>query len=145
MGPNGFNVPYGHYNHPEIINKAHLDEINDLIQHVVFECSDYTASLTAVESNDFVYLDPPYMPETETSFVGYTLNGFNMDNHMNLFHLIHTLTEQNKKILLSNADVRLVRENFANEKYTISSILCKRAINSKNPDAKAKEVIIMNY
>jgi DNA adenine methylase len=85
------------------------------------------------------------MPETETSFVGYTLNGFNMDNHMNLFHLIHALTEQNKKILLSNADVRLVRENFANEKYTISSILCKRAINSKNPDAKAKEVIIKNY
>jgi DNA adenine methylase len=145
MGPNGFNVPYGHYNRPEIINKAHLDEIHDLIQPVVFECSDYTASLTTVESNDFVYLDPPYMPETETSFVGYTLNGFNMDNHMNLFHLIHALTEQNKKILLSNADVRLVRENFANEKYTISSILCKRAINSKNPDAKAKEVIIKNY
>jgi DNA adenine methylase len=47
--------------------------------------------------------------------------------------------------MLSNADVSLVRENFTDEKYTILSILCKRSINSKNPDAKAKEVIIRNY
>ena len=55
------------------------------------------------------------------------------------------LTDTNKKIMLSNADVSLVRENFTNEKYTTLSILCKRSINSKNPDAKAKEVIIKNY
>jgi hypothetical protein len=51
--------------------------------------------------------------------------------------------------MLSNADVELVRENFCNDvqnkKYNITSILCKRSINSKNPEAKAKEVIITNY
>ena len=31
------------------------------------------------------------------------------------------------------------------QRYNITSILCKRAINSKNPHAKAKEVIIKNY
>ena len=46
---------------------------------------------------------------------------------------------------MSNSDVELVRESFKEEKYKISSILCKRAINSKNPEAKAKEVIIKNY
>ena len=25
VGPKGFNVPYGHYKNPEIINKEHLD------------------------------------------------------------------------------------------------------------------------
>ena len=55
------------------------------------------------------------------------------------------MTETNKKIMLSNSDVSLVRDNFTNEKYNITSILCKRAINSKNPEAKAKEVIIKNY
>ena len=145
VGPNGFNVPYGHYKNPEIINKAHLEEIADLIQNVVFECCDFNTSLTRVESNDFVYLDPPYAPETTTSFVGYTENGFNIENHNKLFKLIHSLTETNKKMMLSNADVSLVRENFCNEKYSTLSILCKRSINSKNPDAKAKEVIIKNY
>ena len=145
VGPNGFNVPYGHYNNPEIINKQHLEEIAELIQNVVFEYCDFTTSLTRAEENDFVYLDPPYAPETDTSFVGYTEKGFNIENHNNLFTLIHILTAANKKIMLSNADVSLVRENFTNEKYSTLSILCKRSINSKNPDAKAKEVIIKNY
>lgn len=145
VGPNGFNVPYGHYNNPEIINKEHLDEIHTLIQHVIFECRDFASSLTNIESNDFVYLDPPYAPQTSTSFVGYTENGFSIENHNKLFCLIHTLTDANKKVMLSNADVTLVRENFANEKYNIVSLLCKRSINSKNPDAKAKEVIVKNY
>ena len=145
VGPNGFNVPYGHYNNPEIINKEHLEEIHNLIQNVVFECCDFNTSLTIVEPNDFVYLDPPYAPETKVSFVGYTENGFNIENHTNLFKLIHILTDTNKKIMLSNADVSLVSENFTNEKYNILSILCKRSINSKNPNSKTKEVIIKNY
>jgi len=145
VGPKGFNVPYGHYNNPEIINKEHLEELHNLIQNVLFECCDFNTSLTIVEPNDFVYLDPPYAPETDTSFVGYTENGFNIDNHNSLFKLIRILTDTNKKIMLSNADVSLVRENFTNEKYNTLSILCKRSINSKNPDAKAKEVIIKNY
>ena len=145
VGPNGFNVPYGHYNNPEIINKEHLDEVHHLIQGVIFECCDYSISLATVQQNDYVYLDPPYAPETDISFVGYTKNGFNLDNHNNLFKIIHTLTENNKKIMLSNADVSLVRENFIDQKYNTTSILCKRAINSKNPESKAKEVIIKNY
>jgi DNA adenine methylase len=145
VGPNGFNVPYGHNKNPGIVNKEHLSEIHNLIQGVVFECCDFNTSLTTIEPNDFVYLDPPYAPETKTSFVGYTEKGFTLENHNNLFKLIHNLTETNKKIMLSNADVTLVRENFTNEKYNTSSILCKRSINSKNPDAKAKEVIIKNY
>jgi len=145
VGPKGFNVPYGHYKNPEIINKEHLDEIHDLIQNVIFECCDFNISLKKVETNDFIYLDPPYAPETNTSFVGYTENGFNIENHRNLFKLIHKLTDTNKKIMLSNSDVSLVRENFTSEKYSILSILCKRSINSKNPDSKAKEVIIRNY
>lgn len=145
VGPKGFNVPYGHYNNPEIINKEHLEELVALIQNVVFECCDFNTSLTRIEPNDFVYLDPPYAPETATSFVGYTENGFSIENHNNLFKLIHNLTDSNKKIMLSNADVSLVRKNFIHEKYSITTILCKRSINSKNPECKAKEVIIKNY
>jgi DNA adenine methylase len=145
VGPNGFNVPYGHYNNPEIINKQHLDQVHNLIQNVIFECCDFNISLIKVDDNDFVYLDPPYAPETNTSFVGYTENGFNIDSHNSLFKLVHKLTETNKKMMLSNSDVSLVRENFSNDKYNLTSILCKRAINSKNPESKTKEVIIKNY
>ena len=145
VGPNGYNVPYGHYKNPQIIDKTHLDEIHDLIQGVVFECCDFSVSLNNIGPADFVYLDPPYAPETEKSFVGYTENGFDVNEHKKLFKMIHDLTNANKKMILSNADVGLVRENFNNNKYTIDSVLSKRTINSKNPESKTMEVIIKNY
>jgi DNA adenine methylase len=145
VGPNGYNVPYGHYNNPEIINKAHLDEIHELIQDVIFQCMDFSCSLATIVPEDYVYLDPPYAPEKTTSFVGYTENGFGIENHNNLFTLLHELTKKNIKFMMSNADVSLVRENFKEDKYKTNSIMCKRSINSKNPEAKAKEVIIKNY
>jgi len=151
MGPNGFNVPYGNYKNPEIINKNHLEEIHHLIQNVKFECCDFSSSLNKIDENDFIYLDPPYAPEINTSFVGYTKSGFTLEQHKNLFELIHKLSNENKKIMLSNADVKLVRDYFDdnnnndNNKYRIIEIVCKRTINSKNPNAKANEVIIMNY
>lgn len=142
IGPNGFNVPYGHYKNPEIINKEHLEEIHNLIQNVIFECCDFSKSLQNLQSNDFVYLDPPYVPETNTSFVGYNETKFNLETHNKLFDIINSTSI---KIMLSNSDVSLVREKFTNERYNISSILCKRSINSKNPKSKTNEVIIKNY
>lgn len=49
VGPKGFNVPYGHYNNPEIINKEHLDEIHELIKNVIFECCDFNTSLNILK------------------------------------------------------------------------------------------------
>jgi DNA adenine methylase len=141
VGPNGFNVPYGHNKNPEIVNPAHLEEIHQLIQPVQFECCDFTQSLVS-GTHDFVYLDPPYAPETPTSFVGYTEHGFPLEKHLQLCKQIHALEG---KFLMSNADVPLIREQFPPEKYRSESLLCKRAIHSKHPDAKAKEVLLLNY
>lgn len=141
----GFNVPYGNYVNPEIINKEHLDEIHTLLQGVIFECCDFAIALNKNEAGDFVYLDPPYAPETDTSFVSYTKDGFGIDQHNKLFELCNILCDENKKMMMSNADVNLVRHHFSKEKYIINAILCKRAINSKNPESKAKELIIKNY
>ena len=147
VGPKGFNVPYGHYNNPEIINKEHLEEIHNLIQNVVFECCDFNTSLKNIEPNDFIYLDPPYAPETDTSFVGYTENGFGIEKHSQLFGLCHGLCNglNNTKFMMSNSNTDYVKKNFPEEKYNIQVIMAKRSINSKNPDAKTKEVIIKNY
>ena len=49
------------------------------------------------------------------------------------------------KIVLSNADVNLVREHFKDDNYKVQTILCKRTINSKNPESKTNELIIKNF
>jgi DNA adenine methylase len=139
VGPNGFNVPYGHYKNPEIINKAHLHEVSRAIQSVVFECCDFKESMDRMERGDFAYLDPPYVG----TFTGYTRDGFN--RHNDLFQSIHKLTKEGVVVLLSNSDTSLVRDSFGACDYVVIPILCKRAIHSKKPDSKAKEVFIKNY
>lgn len=147
-GPNGFNVPYGHYKNPEIINKEHLYEIRRLIAPVIFECKSFeeTLQLSNMEPNDYVYMDPPYAPITSTSFDKYTEKGFPLESHNTLFACIDALTKKKICVLLSNADVSLVRDHFTKKKgYLTQSITCKRTINSKNPESKAQEVLITNY
>jgi DNA adenine methylase len=146
-GPNGFNVPYGHYNNPEVLNKEHLMTISELIKNVNFIHSDFEKSFDIINNhihnNDFVYLDPPYAPVNDKSFVDYNIDGFDINKHKKLFELIKNLENKNCKFLMSNADVSMVRETF--EQYNIITILCKRSINSKNPESKINEVLIKNF
>jgi len=145
VGPRGFNVPYGNYKNPQIISKENLDQIHDLIQGVVFECCDFTISLCKLKKDDFVYLDPPYAPETDTSFVQYTDKGFTLKQHEDLFARLHQFEKKKIKFMMSNSDVILVNKNFNKKKYNICTIVCKRTINSKNPESTVNEVLIKNF
>jgi len=141
-GPNGFNVPYGHYKTtPTIITEDDLNSISELISDVNFICADFTNSIQQAEPNDYLYLDPPYAPETKKSFVGYTADGFDLKTHNNLFNLIKTLDES-IKFTLSNSKVDMVTEAFEN--YNQEDVNARRAINSKKPDSVTTEVIITN-
>lgn len=142
VGPNGFNVPYGNYKNPEIINKEHLKNIHDLIQNVIFKCCDFRESINDINKGDFIYCDPPYFPENSKSFVSYTKDGFGLPNHNKLFNL---LKENDLNFLMSNSNTDFVNESFSKTIYNIKYISAKRSINSKNPDAKTTEVLIKNY
>lgn len=146
QGPNGFNVPYGNYKNPKIADLCHLEEIHKLIQNVEFECCDYRESIVKTQPHDFVYMDPPYMPEAANSFVGYTSNGFNMESHLTLFNEILNLSEkENVKIMLCNSDVSTIREIFNGGEYKVETFLCRRAINCKRPNSVTNEIMITNY
>ena len=171
-----YNVPYGNNKNPEIINRAHLNEISALIQDVVFECANFKESLSGqFTEDDFIYMDPPYAPESNTSFVSYSADGFGLLENTELFTLCSQLVQtcepepatpltfindyismgqtrptsqcnnQTCKWLMNNADVKLVRDNFPPNRYTITEIRCRRAINCINPNAQADELIITNY
>jgi DNA adenine methylase len=140
-GPNGFNVPFGHYKKtPTIITYNDLNVISELIQPVEFICCDYKESFDNLKNGDFMYIDPPYVPEKVTSFVGYTSHGFNLQNHMDLFKHILELKNKDIKFTLCNSNVPLVIETFEN--YKIQKISARRAIHSKKPQTKTTEVII---
>ena len=143
-GPTGINVPFGHYNNPSILDEEHIKSVSTLVKDVVFTNSPFSDSLTKVVSGDFVYLDPPYAPENDTSFVSYTSDGFNLENHKLLFRLCAEMKVKNVKMLMSNADVKLVKDAFPSPSYTTKIVSCRRAIHSKEPDTRTNEVLITN-
>jgi len=144
-GPNGFNVPFGNYNNPTILDEEHIRHISELIKDVIFIAQPFQSSISQTVSGDFVYLDPPYAPESDTSFVGYTSNGFNLNEHNKLFEMSKNMTDNKVKWVMSNASVSLVKDNFQEPLYITKIISARRAINSKNPEAKTNEVLIINY
>ena len=143
-GPNGFNVPFGNYKNPGILDEEHIRSVSELIRDVVFTARTFGDSLasTAVGQGDFVYLDPPYAPETGTSFVGYTADGFGLEQHRALFTLCHSLCDKGATFVMSNAQVTLVTDAFPVPQYVTKVISCRRAIHSKNPESKTNEVLI---
>ena len=141
-GPHGLNVPFEKQNqNTTIFDAEHLLRLSELIQGVHFTCQNFETSMAIAREGDVIYLDPPYVPEKATSFVGYNVDGFSQ--HQLLFDTTHTLVQKGSKIIMSNADVPLVRQAFP-EPYQTQVISARRAIHSKKPGSKTNEVLITN-
>jgi len=143
-GPHGFNVPFGNYKNPIILEEDHIYAVSRLIQDVIFTACPFQEALARAETGDFVYLDPPYAPEQETSFVAYTSDGFTQEHHTALFERCKALTAKKIGMVMSNADVALVKDAFPSPSYTTRILSCRRAIHSKTPAARTNEVLITN-
>jgi len=141
-GPRGFNVPFGNYKKPNICDKEHILELSELVQGVEFRNVSYELGLNDVRAGDVVYLDPPYLKEVSTSFVSYTADGFDSAKTTKLFQMIHVMESVGAFVLMSNADVKGIREEFLEPKYIIHSVVCRRAINAKQPGSVAREVLV---
>jgi DNA adenine methylase len=138
-GPHGFNVPFGNYKNPTILDETNILVMSALIQDVEFKCQSFEAALARVKAGDFVYLDPPYVPEKATSFTGYTADGFPLAKHDELFRMCKALP---CGFLMSNAATPLVAQAFPSPQFQTVGITARRAINSKNPEAETQEVLI---
>ena len=140
-----FNVPFGHYKNPRILDENNLINCSNLLQRTEIKQADFSEILKKVKKGDFVYFDPPYVPLSETSnFTSYTKDGFDMDMQFKLRDVCDELDTMGVKFLLSNSDTKLVNELYEN--YNIKKVFASRQINA-NADGRGKitEVLVRNY
>jgi DNA adenine methylase len=82
-----FNVPMGDYKKPVICDSSNLKSVSSALRrsNAEIQCVDYIEMLSKAETDDFVYLDPPYKPVSSTSnFTAYTHQGFGDDDQLKL-------------------------------------------------------------
>lgn len=143
-----FNVPFGNYKQPNIINDIVIMAVSNYLNsaNLLMLSGDFEESLKKAKKNDFVYLDPPYDPVSEiSSFTGYTLNGFGKDEQKRLKNVCDRLNEKGVKFLLSNSYTDFINELYKKE-YNINIISASRSINSiGDKRGKISEVLIRNY
>lgn len=142
-----FNTPFGNYKNPDIVNPHVLRAVSNYLKNndIKFLCGDFEDALKGVRKGAFVYLDPPYMPLSDSSsFTGYTLDGFSEDDQKRLKMLCDKLSERGVKFLLSNSTAPLILDLYKD--YKIEYVNAKRNINSVGEGrGEIKEVLIRNY
>lgn len=142
-----FNTPFGYYKNPNIVNEATLKAVSTYFKkaQITFLCQDFGLVLAGAKKGDFVYLDPPYDPVSDTSsFTGYDKGGFAQLEQKRLKAVCDGLHARGVRFLLSNSSTEFIRELYA--EYRIEIVQAKRAINSKaDKRGEVDEVLVMNY
>ncbi|MFS8740536.1 DNA adenine methylase [Synechococcus sp. WC10meta] len=123
-----FNVPLGRYRNPRICDADNLRAASRVLQRAKILVQSFEQVLERAQPGDFVYLDPPYYPVSETSsFTAYSQYAFGQAEQIRLREVFGILADRGVHVLLSNSDCTFVRELYRG--YPIHTIVASRAIN----------------
>lgn len=127
-----FNVPVGKFSSgPSYPVLADLVAAGDALRRVEVRCGDYAAMFDRAISGDFVYADPPYVPRSKTAqFSSYSVDGFDEDAQRLLARRVHELVARGVQVMVSQADVPLVREIYAGLDF--HEVSAPRSVNSSS-------------
>lgn len=137
-----FNVPYGKYVNPRILDEGGLRSASIVLSRSTILCGDYKEVLRDyARPGDFVFLDPPYLPISAYSdFKRYTKEQFYEEDHRELAAEINRLHELGCHVILTNSNHPLVHELYG--RYEMQVISTKRHINCNGKGRTGEDVIV---
>ncbi len=147
-----FNVPIGKYKKPSLCNPENLKKVAKILQRTEILQGDFSQCESFVDSNTFVYLDPPYRPISNTSnFNSYSHQTFDDSEQLRLRNFYRKLDKKGALLLLSNSDPKNQNpeDDFFEQLYAdyrIERVKATRHINSNSLKRNSiNELLIMNY
>jgi len=147
-----FNVPFGRYARPRILQEERLRAAAAMLENTRIHHGDFSECEPYVDEHTFVYFDPPYRPINRTSsFTRYASGGFSDADQARLAALFLALHKKGACVMLSNSDPKNVdpEDRFFESMYggfVIERVPARRAINSNGLlRGRINELIIRNY
>lgn len=139
-----FNVPHGRHKSLRILDCGSLRSAACALAAARIEATDFEAACARAQPRDFVYLDPPYQPLSETAhFTSYTRDDFGLVDQERLRAAFDSLTRRGVPALLSNSDHPAIRDLYGG--YAMEVVPMGRNINSKATERSAiSELLISN-
>ena len=140
-----FNVPFGNYKNPKVLDTASLSAVSCALRLATITCLDFETALVAACPGDFIYLDPPYHPVSATaSFTSYTENSFSYTDQERLARTFRELDERGCQVMLSNSCTEPIIELYKG--YRMEKLMARRAINCQGDRrGPVPEIVVMNY
>ena len=144
---NQFNVPYGKYKNPKIVDEESIYEISKYLNdnEILILNGDFEQAVQEAQGGDFVYFDPPYIPLNETSsFTSYTHEGFTYEDQVRLRDLVKELDSRGVYVMLSNSSSPIAYELY--KEFNIYDVSATRTNGaSKAILGKSKKILVTNY
>ncbi|AMR75380.1 DNA adenine methylase [Borrelia hermsii] len=144
-GDGRFNTPFGKYKKISLYEIKNLQLASKLLREVKVLSLDFFCLLDFIKKDDFVYLDPPYIPYSKTSnFTNYSRYGFDVRMHEKLLHFCEEIDKKGAKFLLSNSNTAFSLGLYKN--YNVAFVDSKRFINA-NPGGRGsiREILVKNF
>lgn len=143
-----FNVPYGKYKNPNIVNEANILALSTLFNEksIHFFDKDYSIVIDKAQAGDVVYFDPPYHQNSPNYFTAYNEKIFDEKDHERLKHDFDKLTEKNVYAVISNSSTDFILELYKKYINKKSIIKVQKSVGAKaNSRKKVDEVLITNF
>lgn len=142
-----FNVPFGKYDNPDIVQRENIINTSKLLNKTKAEIKlqSFEKVVEKAKTWDFVYFDPPYdVLTTSANFTSYNQTGFWRDMQIKLRDAFVKLDKKWCYIMLSNHNTDFIREIY--DWFRFEIVKAKRNVNSKGSGrGEVDEIVVMNY
>ena len=141
-----FNVPFGKYAKPRILDAAVLHAAREALQIATVLHADFSEVTRKLKKGDFAYFDPPYVPVSKTAnFTAYS-SPFGPEEQERLAAELAVLHKRGVRAMLSNAATKEMVALYKEHGLHVGKIQAARAINSDPSKRGAvEELVVTTY
>jgi DNA adenine methylase len=142
-----FNVPFGRRTAKSIYQPELVYGAAPVLARADLHIGPFdTVGGVNILRDDFVYLDPPYVPLGcgSPSFTSYGPGGFSHEEHIRLRDAAEVWASRGAKVMISNSDTPFTRDIW--RRWRIETVRARRSVAATKAGREAvREVVIRSY